>query len=199
MNFVSYQFKAFHWFKKAAELGNIEAMFRVAQKYESHYCSCKKKNDDELAEALAWYLKAAESGHQEAMFQLAHIFYTGRYEPTVPWDEYTARYWFFKAANAGHYDAMFQAGIFLEREHKYSGAFKYFFKAAHAGHYDAMMKVAEYYISGFWGRGTINIEKGKFWLYQVTNCGITELENEAEEFLKAIREKEIEIEEKQNT
>ena len=198
LKYLSYPVKSFKWFKKAAELGNIEAMFITAQKYENFYTLHNKKNESELANALKWYFRAADAGHhQEAMFRLARIFDTGCYT-LVPIDKDMAWYWYRKAANSGQYEAMYKVGRELHKNHKYSKAFEYFFKAAHAGHYDSMLEVGLYYLNAFYGNGPRNIDKGRQWLLKVANCGNKYLEFEArtileelDEFLEKMRQEEI--------
>lgn len=186
LKYLSCPLKSFKWFKKAAELGNIEAMFRTAQKYEDFYNLHNKKNESELTNALEWYFRAADAGHhQEAMFRLAEIFDSDCYD-LVPYDEKTAYYWYRRATDAGHYEAMYIVGKQLEYCKKYSQAFERFFKAAHAGHYKSMIKVGWYYITAFMGTGVRNIDKGRQWLLKVANCGIPELEAEAEEDLELL-------------
>ena len=197
--FIRYNFKAFKWYKKAAEYGNIEAMFRVGRRYEENYNSNGKKNENELSEALEWYFKAADAGHhQEAMFRLAEIFESGCYT-LIPRDEELSWYWYRRAADAGHYGAMYKVGYSLHWKRQYSKAFEYFFKAANAGHYPSMLQVGIYYATAFWGRGARNIDKARQWLSKVANCGIPQLEKEAVQNLREINAvlKEIQEKEKQ--
>lgn len=193
--------KAFVWFKKSAELGNVEAMFRTAQKCEDNYKLHNKENESELADALEWYFRAADAGHhQEAMFRLAQIFDTGCYVPLVPIDKDMALFWYRKAAKAGQYKAMYKVGLELHKNHEYLEAFEYFFKAANAGQYDSMLKVADYYLDGFYGYGTQNIDKGRQWLLKVSNCcGNISLKFKADEVLKEIDEFLAEIRRKEKT
>lgn len=188
INFLSYPIKSFKWFKRAAELGNIEAMFITAQKYENFYKLHNKKNERELADALEWYFRAADAGHhQEAMFRLAKIFDTGCYT-LIPRDKDTAWYWYCRAADACHYGAMHKVGSKLQENHQYSKAFEYFFKAANAGHYESMFEVGVYYLNAFYGHGTRNIDKGRQWLLKVANCGDIRLEFYARAELEALDE-----------
>lgn len=195
---MRYIAKAFNWFKRAAERGNVEAMFRIGQKYEENYCTYGKERENDLIQALEWYFKAADAGHhQEAMFKLATIFDTACYAPVVPHDAKTAWYWYFRAADAGHYEAMYEVGCRLELERKFSRAFEYFFRAAHAEHYESMLKVGLYYTTAFWGRGNRNVDEGLKWFYRVANCGIPELEAEAIRNINEVKAVLREIQEEQ--
>jgi len=80
------------WFRKAAEDGHIEAMFRLGD-----LLSDAGRQD----EAEPWFRKAAEDGHIEAMFRLGDLLSdAGRQDEAEPW--------FRKAAEDGHIEAMFR-------------------------------------------------------------------------------------------
>ena len=65
--------EAARWFKKAADQGNVEAMYMLGEIYESRYWGvryCDRK-------AFVWFKKAAEQGHEEAMRLLSSCYSHG--------------------------------------------------------------------------------------------------------------------------
>lgn len=60
-------------FERAAELGNAEAGFRLANMYETG-----DGVGASMVRALDWYRIAAEQGSEKAQFNLGHLYATGR-------------------------------------------------------------------------------------------------------------------------
>jgi len=93
--------KAFEWYKKAAENGNVEAQFALGNCYRSGIgMSPDPKN---LKKAYEWYKKAAENGDAKAQNLLGHC-YTNGYG--VEKNERKAFLWYEKAAMRGNVSAM---------------------------------------------------------------------------------------------
>jgi hypothetical protein len=90
---------AFHWYQIAAECGNEDAMFFLANKYRTGEGT--EKNSEK---AFHWYQKAAEKNHINAMFNLANLYYNGK---GTEKNFEKAFHWCQKAAEKGHIDAMF--------------------------------------------------------------------------------------------
>ena len=63
--------EAFEWYLKAAENGDVNAQFIVAEAYELENLGV----DEDKDEAIEWYLKAAENGHVESMYKVADMYY----------------------------------------------------------------------------------------------------------------------------
>jgi TPR repeat protein len=89
--------EAFILYKKAAELGNADAMFTLGTMY--HFGEGVLKDPEE---AFKWYKKAAELGNAEAMSSLGAMYYFGE---GVLKDPKEAKYWVKKAYDVGNKDA----------------------------------------------------------------------------------------------
>ena len=88
-------FKAFQYYKQAAEKGVAEA--QNAMGFFHHYGGGGAKHDD--AESLRWYRKAADQGYPGAQFNLGMIYKDGT---GVPKDLVESVKWFQLAANQGY-------------------------------------------------------------------------------------------------
>jgi TPR repeat protein len=64
--------KAFYWYQKAAEGGNVKAMYGLAL----HYYNGEGMEKD-LGKAFHWYQKAAEGDNVNSMYNLAFCYYNG--------------------------------------------------------------------------------------------------------------------------
>ena len=101
--------KALEWYRKSAEAGCADAMFKMGSAYEEG--SIMEKNYESSQE---WYQKAADAGHATAMYILG--------ESYMETDPETAIVWYQKAANAGNTDAMevlgdiYQEGIYVQQD-----------------------------------------------------------------------------------
>ncbi len=60
--------KAFEWYKKAAEQGNVDAQFKLGEYYRDG-----KGVVQDLEKAVEWFTKAAEQGHAKAKENLEKI------------------------------------------------------------------------------------------------------------------------------
>lgn len=65
--------EAIHWFRKAAEQGNVKAQFSLGLKYEEG-----QEVLQNYAEAIRWYRKAAEEGEGHAQFNLGVMYAKGQ-------------------------------------------------------------------------------------------------------------------------
>ena len=105
--------KAFKWFLKAAESGDVESMIKVGGSY---YDAIGVERDN--PKALEWYEKAATLGSIRAMNITAYL-YTFSFDGLVPNAEKTF-YWYSKAAELGDLQALkelikcYQRGIGTE-------------------------------------------------------------------------------------
>ena len=57
--------EAVKWFEKAAERGNVEAMYYLGECYRDG-----SGVDEDQKKAVEWFTKAAEQGHEEAKAEL---------------------------------------------------------------------------------------------------------------------------------
>ena len=107
---------AMQWYRKAADLGSIDAMLALAKMHESAVDSglCTYGAPDieaittQYMEALRWYGKAAERGNDAAMISLAWL------HVRIVRNEAEAARWFRKAAEQGHTEAMAALGRMYE-------------------------------------------------------------------------------------
>lgn len=67
------QEEAFKWYMKAAELGNLPAIFSVGNLY--FYGSGVEKNPEE---GFKWFMKSAEAGFAVGQYRVAELLYEGR-------------------------------------------------------------------------------------------------------------------------
>ena len=83
-------------FTQSAELGHVEANFRLGEAYEYGSLSCPK----DAALSVHFYNGAASQGHPEAMMALCAWYMVGA-EPILPRDENEAYEWARRAAQYG--------------------------------------------------------------------------------------------------
>lgn len=91
--------KAIEWFTKAADLGDLEAMNRIALIYWRGEADVAQDVDA----AIEWFTKAADLGDSDAMNYLGAMHHNG---DGVEEDFGVAMEWFRKAADLGHAQAM---------------------------------------------------------------------------------------------
>ena len=89
------EIESLRWFKKAADLGNADAMWRIGHKYSVG--SGVKENE---LEAWNWYRKAADLGNGKAMSSIA-LYYQYGLGP-VKQDYREALKWYKKAVEHGN-------------------------------------------------------------------------------------------------
>ena len=90
---------AISWFKKAADLGDDDAMNEIGVCYCSvaDYTSAK---DLLYLEAIGWFRKAANQGNANGCYNLADFYFNGVWPATE--DKYEAFRWYLKAAEKDH-------------------------------------------------------------------------------------------------
>ena len=99
--------KAVEWYTKAADLGDLNAMFCLGRMYEYGVSV-----EQDGTKAVEWYTKAADLGHSEAMYCLGYEYYIGF---GVEQDGTKAVEWYTKAADLGHSGAMYNLGNMYEK------------------------------------------------------------------------------------
>jgi len=80
------------WYRKAADLGNLDAQIQLAECYRDG-----KGVTRDMAQAAAWYRKAAEQGNTSAQATLGSLYSMGQ---GVGRDDLEAFFWFDLAASA---------------------------------------------------------------------------------------------------
>ncbi len=131
--------KAAEYYKQAAELGHVSAMYEIAKCYDNGIGISENP-----VTACEWYKKAAALGHDGAMYRLGTCYYEGR---GVIKSYQTAANWYIESAVAGNIDAMYALGNCYSKGEgvtkNASWGFEWYKKAAQAGHADAMNAVGK--------------------------------------------------------
>ncbi|KAJ5844946.1 hypothetical protein N7534_008615 [Penicillium rubens] len=96
-------------FTKSAELGHVEACYRLGDAYEHGKLNCPR----DPALSIHFYTSAAQNGHPVAMMALCAWYLVGA-EPVLEKDENEAYEWAFRAANLGLVKAQYAVGYFTE-------------------------------------------------------------------------------------
>jgi len=94
---------AFEWYKKAANLNYLDAMYNVAYCYERG-----KGVEKNFEKAIAWYTKSASQGHVESQYTLGKHYLTG---DIVFVDYEKAIYWLRLAAEKKHTKSLYELGL----------------------------------------------------------------------------------------
>jgi TPR repeat protein len=88
--------KAFEWYSKSSEGGNIKAMYRLCRCYNDEFYGIVK---DER-KAFEWHIKSAEGGYGRALYELGNLYDSGI---GALKDECKAFEMYLKAAEKGYY------------------------------------------------------------------------------------------------
>ncbi|KAJ5511196.1 Tetratricopeptide-like helical [Penicillium expansum] len=96
-------------FTKSAELGHVEACYRLGDAYEHGKLNCPR----DPALSIHFYTSAAQNGHPVAMMALCAWYLVGA-EPVLEKDENEAYEWALRAANLGLAKAEYAVGYFTE-------------------------------------------------------------------------------------
>ena len=131
--------EAMRWFRKAADLGNANAMENIGMLYRTGQGVIR---DD--AEALRWWRKAADLGDANAMFQIGAAYRDGR---GVNRDYIEAMRWFRPSAERGNMHAMTAIGFLYQHalgvNADYVEAIRWYRKAAALGDARARQRLQE--------------------------------------------------------
>ncbi|CAG8040555.1 unnamed protein product [Penicillium olsonii] len=96
-------------FTKSAELGHVEAAYRLGDAYEHGRLNCPR----DPALSIHFYTTAAQNGHPLAMMALCAWYLVGA-EPVLEKDENEAYEWALQAGNLGLAKAQYAVGYFTE-------------------------------------------------------------------------------------
>lgn len=123
-------FEAFHFFRKAAELGHPGAQDRTGWGYQYGLGT-----ERDLYQAAKWYRRAAEAGNAQAQTSLGVFLYMGLGGEK---DREEALYWTRQAAEQNHPAGLNNMGSMYERgevvDTDYNQAFAYYQKSAELGY-----------------------------------------------------------------
>lgn len=174
-------------YRKAAELGHVDAQFKLGEMY--YWGRDISKSEDEAAK---WYQKAAEQGHVDAQCSIGAMYTNGQ---GVPKSAVEATKWYRKAAEQGDAAAQYiLAGMYCEGEgvsQSYEEAVKWYRKSAEQGDFDAQEKLGRMYEEGL-GVPQSYEEAAKWYQKAVDDC-YDDLPNDSvERSLHRVREKIVE-------
>jgi hypothetical protein len=128
--------EAFKWFRKAADLGDVNAQLRLGDQCVAH---------DWVKESLKWYRKAAELGNAYAQCRLGEAYFVGQ----VVTKNYTeAIKWYRMAADRGNAEALYSIGQCYHDLKNRHEAIKWYRKAAELNHSEAQRMLKK--LDGNW-------------------------------------------------
>jgi hypothetical protein len=135
---------ALRWFRRAADLGNADAMMGMSWIYGNG-----RGVPEDDAEAMRWRKMSAEHGNLVAMNSIAGSYEQGE---GVPQDYVQAMEWYKEAADRDDTDAMRSIAYLYERgrgvAQDYAEAMGWYRKAADRGDAQAMWSIGSYYEFG---------------------------------------------------
>ncbi|RHZ73726.1 hypothetical protein Glove_229g102 [Diversispora epigaea] len=150
--------KAFQWYVKSAEGGNIIGQNTLGECY--YYGNGTTKDEEK---AFQWYLKSAEGGDSNGQHNLGHCYINGI---GTSKDEEKAFQWYLKSAESGNSDGQYNLGnCYLDEigttkdEEK---AFQWYLKSAEGGNIIGQNTLGECY---YYGNGTTKDEEKAFQWY----------------------------------
>ena len=132
------ELNAYEWYLKAAEKGNPDAMYKLAE-----------LSKDDKVEAFKWYESSAEKGNSDAMYKLAGMYKEGI---GIYKDSEKAFEWYLQSAEKGNSDAMYdlgnmyRSGTGTEQDHR--KAFDCYSSSAEKGNIYAMTSLGNMYLGG---------------------------------------------------
>jgi|GEM_PF-2578193 len=163
--------KVFDWFKKAAQAGDPEGMYRLAAWYDGiNDAASAAKN---MVLALEWYKKAAALGNGAALYQMGVFYLEG---VRVPKDPAQTQTLWTQAVKVGDTDAMIALAQQYEggkSDAALEQSLTLYLKAAEVGDVRGMGKMGRAYLSGVFGGGTLtkNLPQALRWLEAAAAAG----------------------------
>ncbi|KAG2373138.1 hypothetical protein C9374_012870 [Naegleria lovaniensis] len=127
--------KALEWYMKAADNGNAQAQFALAEMYEKG-----QGIEVDIHQAKSWYEKSAVGGHAQAQYK-AGVFceFDGTHKKAMDW--------FLKAAGQGIVDAQYRLGVLYWKSDDEKQAIRWLTEAASQSHIEAMEYIGDIYDS----------------------------------------------------
>lgn len=152
--------EALKWYKKAADSGLVDAMYRIGNCYETGIGTSVNPK-----EALATYQKAVENKSGAAAYKLAVMYMAGS---LVPADQAAALKYMHVAVEYGYSDAANELGVIylqglLGLEVNSEQALQMFHKSAELGNAEAMKNMAVVYRNGNGGSLASDPAKALTW------------------------------------
>ena len=143
--------QAFQWYRRAAELGHVQAQYRLGGMYEKGRGVPVDGNN-----ALQWYTSAA-MGHlhdpvsaSAARYAIGNMYAND--DEDMPKDDAQVIKLITRAAKEGHVEAQFFLGFIYDKglgtPKNHDRAAKWYARAAEQGHLDAQIKLGDAYQNG---------------------------------------------------
>ena len=149
------------WYKKAAELGDLESMYQIGYIY---YYRFQPQQHEEGAQ---WWLKAAELGHPKSQrtygWYLLYGIWPDDEQRKEAWE------WYKKAAKNGDTKAMMDLAGQLNWEKKYDEAEHWWSTAAEQGDISAQIRLGREYFNGYGLKQ--DYEKAMYWWKKAAEKG----------------------------
>ncbi|HAS41895.1 MAG TPA: hypothetical protein DCS93_15550 [Microscillaceae bacterium] len=157
--------KAFKYFAKSADRGNLEGQFKAGKLL---------LNTTMTSHAIDWLKQAAEQKHLKAQKTLGELYFFGK---KVSFNVLEAKKWYEMAAQSGDAESQYKMGeIFIQGHNavsvKYSVAKEWFEKAAAQDYEPAKKRLGDMYANG-WGVSKDEAKAG-YWYSQVDSDLLTE-------------------------
>ena len=164
-------------FKRAVELGNVDAMTNLGSLYDE---GNGVKRDPRKANQL--FRMASDRGNVMAQFNLAQNLRIG--DGVQAPDRTEAKHWFERAAAQGYAVAQFNLAVMLDEEQNVDESFRYYKLAAERGHIVSQFNVGICYEYG--GEGVdIDLAEAMTWYALAAEQG----DESAQEALDGVRAK----------
>jgi len=134
--------EAAKWYLKAAEQGNIDALFQLIKLSEKD-----SEIYNNLIDAIPFFRKAAKQGNADAQFQLGLIYERG-FGDELHYNFLEADTWIRKAAEQGNVNALYHLGQAFEQGERNQEIIKWYYEAAEHGHETACFVLGKAYLHG---------------------------------------------------
>ncbi|RHZ79884.1 hypothetical protein Glove_140g3 [Diversispora epigaea] len=163
--------KAFQWYLKSAERGNINGQNNLGYCYENGIGTIENKQ-----KAFQWYLKSAKGGNSDGQNNIRLYYKNGI---GIIKDEEEAFQWYLKAAEKGNSKAQNNLGFCFENgigtiENK-EKAFRWYLKSAKGGNSDGQNNTGHCYKNGI--GITKDEEKAFLWYLKAAENGNSKAQN----------------------
>lgn len=153
--------KAFEWFTKSADLGEIHAQNNLGMMYRDG-----KGVIQDYAKAYELFTKSANQGLDTAEYNLGVMYYFGM---GIKQDETRAFEWYTKSANQGFAKAQFALGMMYYLKQDYASALEWFGKSAEQEHPHAQTHLGMMYNNGY--GVPRNSDTAKYWFAKACENG----------------------------
>lgn len=153
--------EAVEWYKKAAELGDLESLYQIGYIYYYNF------NPQLPEEGASWWHKAALLGHSKSQrtygWYLLYGIHPNEEQEKEAWE------WYRKAAENGDAEAQKKLAGQCNWERKYDEAERWWTMAAEQGDIEAQIRLAKEYYKGYGLKQ--DYDKAMFWWEKAAENG----------------------------